>query len=96
MATERDVGAVGAVDATHTGFSDDKPEDKLAYATDLHPNPDDPEAPSEVVSSKRQRISDFITIIAAGAGLASDGYVQLGFDLAEGHLLTHSTDTRIT
>jgi hypothetical protein len=72
MATEKDMGAV---DATHTGFSEDKGENQPAHVTDAQPNPDDPEAPSAEVSSKRQRISDFVTIIAAGAGLASDGYV---------------------
>lgn len=35
----------------------------------------DPAAPSAQVSGKRQSLSDFFTIIAAGAGLASDGYV---------------------
>ena len=36
---------------------------------------EDRAAPSPEVSSKRQRLSDLVTIIAAGAGLASDGYV---------------------
>ncbi|ETS80877.1 metabolite transport protein GIT1 [Pestalotiopsis fici W106-1] len=34
----------------------------------------DPAAPSAQVSGKRQKLSDLFTIIAAGAGLASDGY----------------------
>ena len=35
---------------------------------------DDPGAPSKEVSSRRQRISNIFTIIAAGAALVSDGY----------------------
>ncbi|KAI0154580.1 major facilitator superfamily domain-containing protein [Xylariaceae sp. FL1272] len=38
------------------------------------PNPDDPEAPSREVSSKRQRLSDLFTIFCAGFALISDGY----------------------
>ncbi|KAF3020678.1 Plasma membrane permease, mediates uptake of glycerophosphoinositol and glycerophosphocholine [Neopestalotiopsis sp. 37M] len=34
----------------------------------------DPAAPSAQVTGKRQKLSDLFTIIAAGAGLASDGY----------------------
>ena len=34
----------------------------------------DPNAPSAVVSSKRQSLSDIFTIFAAGAALVSDGY----------------------
>lgn len=74
MAIERDEDTVGV---SYTGFNDDKGEDKSAHAADTEPNLEDPEAPSAEVSSKRQRVSDFVTIIAAGAGLASDGYVQL-------------------
>ncbi|KAI1332469.1 putative metabolite transport protein [Xylariaceae sp. FL0255] len=37
-------------------------------------NLEDPEAPSAQVSSRRQQISDFFTILAAGAALISDGY----------------------
>lgn len=33
----------------------------------------DPAAPSAQVTGKRQKLSDLFTIIAAGAGLASDG-----------------------
>lgn len=36
----------------------------------------DPTAPSEVVSSKRQRISDLFTILCAGCALISDGYAN--------------------
>ena len=35
---------------------------------------DDPTAPSQTVSSTRQRISDLWTIICAGCALISDGY----------------------
>jgi hypothetical protein len=72
MSAERDVSAVEAPDA---GFGD-KEKPQTAYVTDAPPNPEDPAAPSKEVSSKRQKISDLVTIIAAGAGLASDGYVQ--------------------
>jgi hypothetical protein len=37
---------------------------------------DDPSAPSEFVSSRRQRISDLWTIICAGCALISDGYAN--------------------
>ena len=70
MSAERDVSAAEAPDA-RVSF-DEKAQ--TAYVTDAPPNPDDPAAPSREVSSKRQRISDLVTIIAAGAGLASDGY----------------------
>jgi hypothetical protein len=40
-------------------------------------NSEDPEAPSGQVSSTRQKVSDVVTIIAAGAGLASDGCVMI-------------------
>ena len=36
--------------------------------------PDDPNAPSAEVSSKKQSLSDIFTIFAAGAALVSDGY----------------------
>ena len=36
----------------------------------------DPIAPSMVVSSKRQRISDLFTILCAGCALISDGYAN--------------------
>jgi hypothetical protein len=38
------------------------------------PPTEDPEAPSAIVSSKRQRVSDFFTILCSGAALISDGY----------------------
>jgi hypothetical protein len=67
MSAGRDVNTVGA------SFGDDKEGHESAYVTAAPPNPEDPAAPSTEVSSKRQRISDLVTIIAAGAGLASDG-----------------------
>jgi hypothetical protein len=70
MSVHRDVSAVDASDAS--GSYDDKAQ--ATYVADTPPNPEDPAAPSKEVSSKRQRISDLVTIIAAGAGLASDGY----------------------
>jgi hypothetical protein len=38
------------------------------------PNPEDPEAPSKEVSSKKQSLSDLFTIFCAGFALISDGY----------------------
>ncbi|KAJ9137215.1 Metabolite transport protein GIT1 [Coniochaeta hoffmannii] len=70
MSAGRDVSAVEAPDAS-VNFEE---KAHTSYVTDAPPNPDDPAAPSQEVSSKRQRISDLVTIIAAGAGLASDGY----------------------
>jgi hypothetical protein len=70
MSAERDVSVVDASDASLG--NDEKTQ--TAYIADAPRIPDDPEAPSNEVSSKRQKISDFVTIIAAGAGLASDGY----------------------
>ena len=41
------------------------------------PVPDhDPTAPSQAVSSTRQRISDLFTILCAGCALISDGYAN--------------------
>lgn len=59
---------------------------------------DDPAAPSTKVSGSRQRISDIFTIIAAGAGLASDGYVshQLEHVGYRAEMLTRASDTRTT
>ena len=37
---------------------------------------DDPAAPSQVVSSRKQRISDLFTIFCAGCALISDGYAN--------------------
>ncbi|KAI0188373.1 putative metabolite transport protein [Xylaria flabelliformis] len=52
------------------------------------PNPDDPEAPSAEVSSKRQRMSDLFTIFCAGFALISDGY-QNNLMNATNVVLTH-------
>ena len=37
---------------------------------------DDPSAPSQAVSSRRQRLSDLFTILCAGCALISDGYAN--------------------
>lgn len=43
--------------------------------TDVAPS-DDPAAPSQSVSSSKQRISDLFTIFCAGCALISDGYAN--------------------
>lgn len=37
---------------------------------------DDPSAPSQTVSSRKQRLSDLFTILCAGCALISDGYAN--------------------
>lgn len=75
MSAEREVGVIEASDAS---LGNEKEKPATSYVADVAPpKPEDPAAPSKEVSSKRQQISDLVTIIAAGAGLASDGYVQL-------------------
>ncbi|KAI0975963.1 putative glycerophosphoinositol permease [Xylaria arbuscula] len=51
-------------------------------------NPDDREAPSAEVSSKKQRMSDLFTIFCAGFALISDGY-QNNLMTATNVVLTH-------
>lgn len=46
---------------------------ELAFV-EAHPNPEDPTAPSNEVSSKKQSLSDIFTIICSGFALISDGY----------------------
>ncbi|MCJ1352753.1 MAG: Plasma membrane permease, mediates uptake of glycerophosphoinositol and glycerophosphocholine [Icmadophila ericetorum] len=48
--------------------------EKTAGAPGVVVVPEDPAAPSKLVSSKRQRLSDIFTIICAGFALISDGY----------------------
>lgn len=43
-------------------------------STDVPAN--DPDAPSQVTSSRRQRMSDLWTILCAGCALISDGYAN--------------------
>lgn len=73
MSAEREVSVIEASDAS-VGNEKEKSE-AICVADAAPPNPEDPAAPSRQVSSTRQRVSDLVTIIAAGAGLASDGYV---------------------
>ncbi|KAI0200262.1 putative glycerophosphoinositol permease [Astrocystis sublimbata] len=78
-------------------IEDDKvPKRDLSIANSSSPieaqhgvaNPDDPEAPSAEVSSKKQRMSDLFTIFCAGFALISDGY-QNNLMTATNVVLTH-------
>jgi len=64
-----------------TSPDQDYPNEKIVVGREIQPVPDnavaninDPEAPSEEVSSKRQSLSDLFTIFCAGFALISDGY----------------------
>ncbi|MCJ1395630.1 hypothetical protein MMC18_008516 [Xylographa bjoerkii] len=48
--------------------------EKVAGAPGVTAVPEDPGAPSKLVSSRRQRLSDLFTIFCAGFALISDGY----------------------
>jgi hypothetical protein len=48
----------------------------VAHAGSVSVPDDDPSAPSQTISSRRQRISDLWTILCAGCGLISDGYAN--------------------